>query len=111
MAVSSDPLEELIEEAIFRYSPSSVRPPWTSSEKQTICNLVAAPVQPNQMTRREEEGLIDGDATPPLRHLPPLMSPEKSGNEEEGEDGPDLAEETQPPTPSLHRGRRQDSKT
>jgi hypothetical protein len=66
-------------------------------------------------TKADDEGgkvgLIVGDATPPLRLLPPLLPPEKSSNEEECKDGPDLARKIQPPTPRLHMGRWQNSKT
>jgi hypothetical protein len=104
MAASADQ-EELIDEAILRSSSSFALPPWTSSEKPNIWALVAAPAQPNQMTREVEDGLIVGDAAPPLRRLPPILPPERSNVEEESEDGPDLAQEIRPPNPRLHRGR------
>jgi hypothetical protein len=105
MMVASVDREELIDEAILRSSSSFALPPWTSSKKPEIWSLDVAPAQPSQMTREKEGGLIDGDAAPSLRRLPPLLPPEWSSAEEEDEDGPDLAKRIRPPTPILHKGR------
>jgi hypothetical protein len=105
MMVAAAYPEELIDEAILRSSSPFAHPPWTSSEKPTIWSLVVAPIQPNQMTGEVVDGLIEGDAAPLLRRLPPILPPERSSDEEEDEDGPDLAQEIRPPTPRLHRGR------
>jgi hypothetical protein len=110
MATSVKP-EELIGEAILRSSPIFVHPPWMKLEKRKIWTLAAALAQPKQMTRREGSGLIAGDATPPLRRLPPLLPPERSSDEEEDLSGPDLAKKIPPPTPILHKGSRQKKKS
>jgi hypothetical protein len=96
---------ELIDEAVLRSSSPFALPPWTSSEKTKIRDSVVAPTQPNQTTGEEADGLIGGDAAPLHRRLPPILPPERSSDEEEDEDGPDLAQEIRPPTPILHRGR------
>jgi hypothetical protein len=59
------------------------------------------------MTRGGRSGLIAGDATPSLRRLPPLLPPEKNKDEEESLDGLDLAKKIPPPTPKLHKCRKQ----
>jgi hypothetical protein len=102
MATPTDPVDELIEEAIPGSSSSFDRPPWTSTGKEKLHDLVAAHMQPHRMTKEEGEGLIGEDATPPPRRLSPLLPPEKNNHEEEGEDGPDLAMGIRPPTHRLH---------
>jgi hypothetical protein len=107
MAASVNP-GEIIGEAILRSSTSFVHPPWMRSEKRTIWTLVASPAQPKQMTRVGRKGLTAGDATPPLRRLPPPLPPEPNSNEEGSLDELDLAKKIPPPTPILHKGRQQD---
>jgi hypothetical protein len=111
MMADSEGPQELIAAAIFRSSSSFAHPPWMRSEDPEICDLVAAPAQPNQMTKREEEGLIVGDAAPSPLRLPPPLPPERNRIEEEGEDGLDLARKIHPPTPKLHKGKQQQPAT
>jgi hypothetical protein len=108
MAMSTEPMEQLIEEAILGSSPSFSRPPWTSIQRLNLHDLVAAPTQPHQMTRGKQEGLIWWDAPPPHRRRPPLLPPEKGRHEEEEEDELNLAEKIQSPTHKLHKGKAQE---
>jgi hypothetical protein len=71
MATPADPEDELIEEAIPGFSSSFDRPPWTRARKEKLHDLVAAHMQPHQMTK--EEG--------PEETEPPPSSPRRSAKD------------------------------